>query len=104
LLLEAERLYQSSVAADGNVAEAHAGLAVVRERTGNAEAARKEALEALKLAPAADAYLVLARQDFAGGHLTEADKEAGDALALEPANPLALELRREIEAREAQKK
>jgi len=104
LLLEAERLYQSSVAADGNVAEAHAGLAVVRERTGNAEAARKEAHEALKLAPEADAYLVLARQDFAGGHLTEADKEAGDALALEPANPLALELRREIEAREAQKK
>ena len=104
LLLEAERLYQSAVAADGSVAEAHAGLAVVRERTGNSEAARKEALEALKLAPEADAYLVLARQDFAGGHLTEAGKEAGDALAQEPANKAALELRREIEAREAQKK
>ena len=32
LLLEAERLYQSAVAADGNCAEAHAGLAQVRER------------------------------------------------------------------------
>jgi hypothetical protein len=34
LLLEAERLYQSAVAADANCAEAHAGLAQVRERTG----------------------------------------------------------------------
>jgi tetratricopeptide (TPR) repeat protein len=104
LLLEAERLYQSAVAADGSVAEAHAGLALVRERTGNAEAARKEAHEALKLAPTADAYLVLARQDFAGSRLTEADKEAGEALALEPANSVALELRREIEARQELKK
>jgi tetratricopeptide (TPR) repeat protein len=40
LLLEAERLYQSAVAADGKVAGAHAGLAQVRERTGDAPAAR----------------------------------------------------------------
>ena len=33
LLLEAERLYQAAVAADGNCAEAHAGLAQVRERS-----------------------------------------------------------------------
>ncbi|MGD0714576.1 MAG: hypothetical protein ABSB24_10380, partial [Gaiellaceae bacterium] len=64
LLLEAERLYQSAVAADGRVAEAHAGLAEVRERTGDAEGARKEARAALELAPSADAYLVLARLDL----------------------------------------
>jgi tetratricopeptide (TPR) repeat protein len=43
LLLEAERLYQSAVAADSKCAEAHAGLAQVRERTGAADAARNEA-------------------------------------------------------------
>ena len=36
LLLEAERLYQAAVAADRKFAEAHAGLAEVRERTGDA--------------------------------------------------------------------
>ncbi len=51
LLLEAERLYQSAVAADSSVAEAHAGLAEVRERTGDAAGARKETDEALRLDP-----------------------------------------------------
>jgi tetratricopeptide (TPR) repeat protein len=100
LLLEAERLYQSSLAADAKVAEAHTGLAEVRERTGDAEAARKEALAALKLAPSTNAHLVLGRLDFAGGRLSEADKEAADALALEPSSRAAQELRRQIEARE----
>ena len=43
LLLEAERLYQDAVAADGASAQAHAGLAEVRERSGDANGARKEA-------------------------------------------------------------
>ena len=51
LLLEAERLYQSAVAADGNTAEAHAGLAQVRERTGDTDAARREATAALEIDP-----------------------------------------------------
>lgn len=104
LLLEAERLYQSSLVADGRVAEAHAGLAQVRERTGDVDAARTEALASLKLAPSTDAYLVLGRLDLAVGHLSDADKEATDALALEPANRAAQELRQQIEAREGQKK
>jgi hypothetical protein len=58
----------------------------------------------LKIEPLTGAYLVLARLDFAGGHLSEADKEAGDALTLEPANRKALELRKQIEAREALKR
>jgi hypothetical protein len=73
---------------------------VVRERTGDVEAARTEALAALKLAASTDAYLVLGRLDFAAGHLSEADKEAGDALALEPSSRAAQELHRQIEARE----
>jgi len=104
LLLEAERLYQTAVAIDNSVAEAHTGLAEVRERTGDAEAARKEARESLKLTPSVDAYMVLGRLDLAGGKLEEADKEAGDALKLAPTDPAAGELRRQIEAREAEKK
>ena len=40
LLLEAERLYQAAVSADGSAAEAHAGLAEVRERSGDVASAR----------------------------------------------------------------
>ena len=104
LLLEAERLYQSAVATDGKVAEAHEGLAEVRELTGDAEAARKEARAALRLEPSADAYLVLGRLDLAGGHLDDANKEAGEALRLDPTSRAAQELRRQIEARKGQKK
>jgi tetratricopeptide (TPR) repeat protein/TolB-like protein len=99
LLLEAERLYQDAVAADGKSAQAHAGLAEVRERSGDGEAARKEAHEALELGPSADAYLVLAKVDLAAGSLAQANTEAGDALKLEPANRAAQELMREIEAK-----
>ena len=86
------------------MAEAHTGLAEVRERTGDGEAARNEAHAALQLAPQADAYLVLARLDFAGGNLDEADKEAGEALKLDASSRVALELRRLIEAKEGLKK
>jgi len=104
LLLEAERLYQSAVAADGKVAEAHAGLAEVRERTGDAEAARKEARTALELMPSVEAYLVMGRLDLAAGHLDRASYDAGEALKIEPGNRAAQELRQRIEAREGQKK
>jgi tetratricopeptide (TPR) repeat protein/nucleotide-binding universal stress UspA family protein len=99
LLLEAERLYQDAVATDGMSAQAHGGLAEVRERNGDAEAARKEAHAALELGPSADAYLVLAQLDLAAGSLVEADTEAGNALKLEPANRAAQELVRQIEAK-----
>jgi tetratricopeptide (TPR) repeat protein len=104
LLLEAERLYLSALAADGKVAEAHEGLAEVRERTGDADAARKEAHTALKLEPSADAYLVLGRLDLAGGRLDEANKETGEALRLAPQSQAAQQLRQQIETREVQKK
>jgi tetratricopeptide (TPR) repeat protein len=104
LLLEAERLYLSAVAADGKVAEAHEGMAEVRERTGDAEAARKEARAALKLEPSADAYLVLGRVDLEDGRLAEANKETGEALRLAPQSRAAQQLLRQIEDREVKKK
>jgi tetratricopeptide (TPR) repeat protein len=99
LLLEAERLYQDAVAADSASAQAHAGLAQVRERGGDVDAARKEAHEALQLGPSADAYLVLAQLDLEAGSLHDADSEAGNALKLEPANRAAQDLMRQIEAK-----
>ena len=99
LLLEAERLYQDAVTAEGASAQAHAGLAEVRQRSGDADGARKEAHEALALGPSADAYLVLAQLDFAAGSLDTANTEAGDALKLEPANRAAQDLKRQIEAK-----
>jgi tetratricopeptide (TPR) repeat protein len=99
LLLEAERLYQDAVAADSASSQAHAGLAEVRQRSGDADGARKEAQEALALGPSADAYLVLAQLDFTAGSLDTANTEAGDALKLEPANRAAQDLKRKIEAK-----
>lgn len=99
LLLEAERLYQSSVTADANCAEAHAGLAQVRERSGAADAARMEAHQSLELKPSADAYLVLGRLDLTANRLSDATAEIAAALKLEPANTAAKELSRQVQAK-----
>jgi tetratricopeptide (TPR) repeat protein len=104
LLLEAERLYQAAVATDSKVAAAHAGLAEVRERTGDAEAARREATTSLELMPSVDAYLVLGRLDLAVNHLGEAKQELDAALKIDPKSNTALELQRKIEVSEGQKK
>lgn len=99
LLLEAERLYQDAIAADPRSAEAHAGLAQVRERSGNIDDARKEAHASLELAPSADAYLVLARLDLLSGALNDAGAEVASALKLDPANQAAQTLSQQIEAK-----
>ena len=104
LVLEAERLYQSALVADKNLAEAHAGLAEVRLRTGDMEAASKQANEALKLDPSADAYMVLSRVDLAGGKLAEAADNNSQALKLDPGSQAAQQLQKQIEARKSQKK
>jgi Tfp pilus assembly protein PilF len=103
-LLESERLYQSAVAADGTMAEAHAGLAQVREQTGDVAGARREAQAALALQPSADANLVLGRIDLTTNHLDQAGKEAGEALRLDPGSRAAQELRQKIEAKTGQGK
>jgi tetratricopeptide (TPR) repeat protein len=103
LLLDAERLYQAALAADGKDAEAHAGLAEVRERTGDADAARKEAATSLELMPSVDAYLVLGRLNFAVHHLADAAREVDAALKIDPKSKDALDLKRKIEAKGEQK-
>ena len=104
LLLEAERLYLAAVAADDKVPAAHAGLADVRERTGDAVNARKEARTSLELMPSVQAYLVMGRLDLAVGHVDEASYDVSEALKIQPGNRAAQELRQQVEAREGQKK
>jgi tetratricopeptide (TPR) repeat protein len=99
LLLEAERLYQAAVSADGSAAEAHAGLAEVRERSGDVASARAEANAALELKPSAQAYLVLGRLDLAANHLAEAGKETAEALKLDPGNRAAQDLSQKIDSK-----
>jgi tetratricopeptide (TPR) repeat protein len=99
LLLEAERLYQTAVTDDKGLADAHAGLAEVRERSGDTVGARMEAQAALELKPSAGAYLVMARLDFAANHLADAGRETSEALQLDPSNRVAHDLNRQIELR-----
>ncbi len=103
LLLEAERLYHEAVFADGQSAEARAGLAEVRESSGDSLEARKEAEASLKLKPTANAYLVLAQLDLAAGNLATANAEAGDALKLDPANRAAQDVLKQIQSKMGQK-
>jgi tetratricopeptide (TPR) repeat protein len=104
LLLEAERLYQAAVAADPKIAAAHAGLAQIRLRDGDAQAARKEAVTSLQLMPSVDAYIVLARLDLAANHRDDALHNVRAALQIDSKNQAALELWQQIEAGGGQKK
>jgi tetratricopeptide (TPR) repeat protein len=99
LLLEAERGYQSALAADNGSAEAHAGLAEVRERAGDADAARKEAQAALDRQPNLEAYLVLARLDLSANRLPQARDEAAQAIKIAPNSRAAKDLRKTIDSR-----
>jgi len=100
LLLEAERLYRQAIAADDKSEVAHEGLAEVRERTGDAEGARREAQAALAIEPSVESYLVLARLDLAASQLAEADRNAGEALKLSPDSKAAKEVLRQVSARQ----
>lgn len=102
LMLEAERLYQESIAADPQIADGHLGLAQVRERTGDTAGARKEAEKALELQSSVDAHLVLARLDLAAHNLDKARQDVQEALKLSPSNKNAEELMRQITAGQAQ--
>jgi tetratricopeptide (TPR) repeat protein len=104
LLLEAERLYRDAAGMDANAAEAHAGLAQVGERSGDLEAARREARAANERKPSVDAWLVLARLDRSAGHLAEAAHDVGEALRIDPASTAAQQLQLQILAQTGQKK
>ncbi len=99
LLLEAERQFQDALRAEPASAAAHAGLAEIRERSGDADGARQQANESLQASPNADAHVVLARLDMQAGQLPSAAGEVAQALKLDPKNPAALGLRLALQSR-----
>ena len=99
LTLEAEREFQSALQANPSSALAHAGLAQVRERSGDTNAARQEAQKSLALSPNVPAHLILARLDLATNQLSEASNEVDHALKLEPANANARGMKQALESR-----
>jgi tetratricopeptide (TPR) repeat protein len=101
LVLEAEREYREALAADGSSALAHAGLAAVRERDADPDAARKEAQASIELKPNVPAYLVLARLDLQANQLSAAAGDVGDALKVDPANANAKGMKLAVERRSA---
>jgi tetratricopeptide (TPR) repeat protein len=99
LTLEAERQFQSALQANPSSALAHAGLAQVREHSGDLEAAHQEAQKSLALGPNVPAHLVLARLDLASNQLGTAATEVAQALRLEPANANARGMKLALESR-----
>jgi tetratricopeptide (TPR) repeat protein len=99
LVLEAEREYRDALAANPSSALAHAGLAAVRERDGDPEAARQEAHASISLTPNVPAYLVLARLDLEKNQLGAAAGEVSDALKVDPGNSNAKGMKLALERR-----
>ena len=99
LLVEAEREFAQALIANPSSAAAHAGLAQIRERTGDRDAARFEAQRSLELQPNVPAHLVLARLDLLTSQLPAAAKEVQEALRLAPNDPNAHGLKQAVESR-----
>ena len=99
MLPEAEARFQSALSADAHSALALAGIARVREASGDTTQARTEAMASLRLQPNADALLVLARLDMAKSALPIAAGEVSQALQLEPGNTAAQALRGTLQSR-----
>jgi tetratricopeptide (TPR) repeat protein len=99
LIPEAEQEFQAAITADSSSADAHAGLAQVRERSGSATEARTEAQTSLNLHPNVPAYLVLARLDLQTNQTDSSASNVTKALQLNPKDSAALGMRQALEAR-----
>ena len=99
LIPEAEQEFQSALTAAPNSAEARAGLAQVREQSGDHASARTEAQTSIKLNPNAQAYLVLARLELNENQTSASAADVGRALKLEPNNTAALGMKQALAAR-----
>jgi tetratricopeptide (TPR) repeat protein/TolB-like protein len=99
LLPEAENQFQSAIQADPNSADAHAGLAQIRDVSGDPTQARNEANLSLKLHPTAAAWMVLARLDLAASQFLNCSQDVAHAQQLEPANSAALAMRNLLQQR-----
>jgi len=93
LLPEAEAQFQSAINSDPNSAEAHAGLAEIRDFSGDTTQARIEANASIKLHPNAAAWMVLARLDLAATQYLNCAEDVAHAQQLEPANTSARAMR-----------
>jgi len=93
MLPEAEGQFNLAISSDPRSAAAHAGLAQVRELSGQAEQARKEARMSLQIQPNAAAWVVLGRLDYTANSMDLSTGDVIQALQLEPSNPGALALR-----------
>jgi tetratricopeptide (TPR) repeat protein/TolB-like protein len=99
LLPEAEEEFNEAIQADPASGLGHAGLAQVREQSGDAAEARAEAVISLKLGPSVNAYLVLARLDLQQNNLAASSADVQNALRLEPTNPAAMGMRSALQSR-----
>ncbi|SNT24961.1 Tfp pilus assembly protein PilF [Granulicella rosea] len=99
LLPEAEQEFEAALAADKNSAAAYAGIAQIREQSGNAEDARLNAQNSLRLKPNVPACLVLARLNLVANDLPASAAYVGNALRLNPKDPGALGLKQQLESR-----
>jgi tetratricopeptide (TPR) repeat protein len=99
LVPEAEQEFQTALAADASSAAAHAGLAQVRERSGNTADARAQAQASLNLHPNVAAYLVLARLDLQANDPSASASNVSKALHLEPKDSAALGMKQALQLR-----
>jgi tetratricopeptide (TPR) repeat protein len=99
LIPEAEQQFQAALAAEPSSAAAHAGLAQVREQSGNPAEARIEAQASLKLHPNAAAYLVLARLELQANQTAASAAAVSSALKIEPNNTAAQGMKQALQAR-----
>ncbi len=93
LLPEAEKQFQSALAANPNSADAHAGMAQLQEAAGDKAKARDEARTSLILKPNSTALLVLARLDMAEKQFAACAADIAQALQLDPNDSQAIALR-----------
>jgi tetratricopeptide (TPR) repeat protein len=99
LIPEAEQQFQSALTANPNSAEARAGLAQIREQSGDHAEARNEAQASIKLSPNAPAYLILARIELNENQTAASAADVGRALKLEPNNAAALGMKQALATR-----
>jgi tetratricopeptide (TPR) repeat protein len=99
LLPEAETQFQDALTASPNSADAHAGMARLREASGDPVKARDEAKESLIMTPNAEALLVLARLDLADKQLAASAQDISQALKLDPKNADAIALKLVVQQR-----
>ena len=102
LLVESEREYTEALSLDSNSAAAYAGLARIRERTGDRDAARQLAARSIQLRNNIPAHLVLARLALLTSQVPAAADEVAAALRIDGNNAEARGLRQAVLSRGGQ--